>query len=86
MNWLIKTMNQQVKIKLVGKSVDKNKLLIQKNDGHNIATDALGEPLDTKLKESSQTQVKQKAQMYLSTDHDLNIGNLDSEQQNLTLI
>lgn len=86
MNWLIKTMNQQVKIKLVGKLVDKNKLLIQKNDGHNIATDALGEPLDTKWKESSQTQVKQKAQMYLSTDHDFNIGNLDSEQQNLTLI
>lgn len=42
--------------------------------------------IDAKSKQSNQTQVKQKAQMYLSTDNGLNTGEMASEKQNLTLI
>lgn len=56
--------------------------MVKKNNDHNIARDAPDEPLDTKSKlDTCQTQVKQKAQMYLSTDNGLNIGDLVSEKQ-----
>jgi len=56
--------------------------LVKKNVDHNIATNGPDEPLDTKSKlDTCQTQVKQKVQMYLSTDNGLNTGDLVSEKQ-----
>lgn len=62
-------------------------MLRKKNDEHDNATDACDRPLDAKSNQSRQTQVKQKAQIFLSTDNGLDIGDLAFEKQNLlTLI
>lgn len=56
-------------------------MLRRKNDGQDNATDAHDRQLDAKSKQPSETQVKPKAQTYLSIDNGLNIHRFASEKQ-----
>lgn len=60
-------------------------LLRRKNGDHDNATDACDGPLDAKSQQSSQTQLKRKAQMYLSPDNGPNVGDLVSEKPSLLI-
>lgn len=60
-------------------------MLRRKNDYCDNAKDTCERLVEVKPEKSSQTQVAQKAQMYLSTDDGLNIGELASGRKKIRL-